>query len=514
MEKSFVNNQDVKIRFLITLFVNTVRLGLGFITGVVIARTLGPVGYGNYSFLLGSFASIPTLISMGTPQAFYTFISQKRHGLKFYIYYLLWILVQFTLVIFFIVFIFSDTLRDKIWLGHTKGIIILAFVASFIINRLWEVVIRAGESIRATIVVQLYNISITALYLCIILVMAFLNHVSILNLFIIIASIYFLGSFILAVRLKDNLIIKEDVKLHHMFNEFKNYCSPLIIYNIVGFLYSFSNVWLLQKFSGAAQQGFYNVGLRFSAICLVAATSMLNVFWKEVAEANGAGNKERLYYLYTKISQGLCFVGAIGASLLIPFSREILVFLLGPRYEAGWLSLAIMFLFPIHQSLAQINSSYFYATMQTKLYSKIQIIMMLISIPITYLVLASRSSIIPGLALGSVGLALEMVILQIITVNVLTFFICRTSRWKFNFLYQFESIAILVISSFVIKGLVSSAFHALNISLHPLVLMTLCIPVYILMVGLIIYLAPGLSGLERSQLKSAIYFLRKKLRSS
>lgn len=180
-------------------------------------------------------------------------------------------------------------------------------------------------------------------------------------------------------------------------------CTPLIIYSIVSFAYSFPDVWLLQKCGGAIQQGFYSIGLRFSGICLIVTTSIMKVFWKEIAEAHELENKERVYYLYTKISRGFYFVAAVGACFLIPFSKEILFLLLVPKYEGGWLCLAIMFVYPIHQSLGQINGTYFYATTQTKLYSKLGIIFMMGSISVTCFVLASPSAMIPGLDLASIG---------------------------------------------------------------------------------------------------------------
>jgi len=311
----------------------------------------------------------------------------------------------------------------------------------------------------------------------------------------------------LAKRLKDNLINLEETgqaELPNIIEEFKIYCTPLVIYSIVSFAYTFADTWLLQRFGGAVQQGFYSVGLRFSAICLIATTSMLKVFWKEIAEAHAQGNKERLYYLYTKISRALLFVAAIGACFLIPFSKEILVFLLGPKYEPGWLCLAIMFLYPIHQSLGQISGSYFYATAQTKLYSKIAIARMIFSIFVTYFVLASPSTKIPGLGLGSVGSASKMVILQIIGVNIFDYIICGYSRWKTEFSYRSVGIILLLIISFISKGFLSHISHFLNISLHSLLLMILCIPIYISMVGLVVYLFPRLSGMERKEIYSLV----------
>lgn len=501
---SIINSESIKIRFLTTLFVNIGRIGLNVLAGIIIARGLDPSGYGNFNFLLVSFSSIIHLMDMGTSTGFYTFLSQRKRSEEFYLYYVLWIVIQFLLVLVFIGLVFPEFLVDKIWLGHTKGRIILAFLASFMMNKVWLTATQAGEAIRATVIVQLHNIILSGLYLCLVITMVFLHRLTIANLFTSIVFLYLLFTFILAKRLKDNLIGTEEGKLPNIIREFKVYCTPLIIYGIVSFAYSWADVWLLQKYGGAVQQGFYSVGLRFSAICLIATTSMLQVFWKEIAEAHDQGDTERLYYLYARISRSLCFVAAVGACFLVPFSKEILVLFLGTKYEAGWLCLAIMFLFPIHQSLGQINGSYFHATAETKLYSKIGIIRMAISVPVTYFFLASPSALIKGLGLGSVGLALKMVVLNIISVNILGYFICKISQWKFDFLYQFESIGLLLVASFMVKWFVGWVSHFSGVFLHPLVFIILCVPIYILMVGMILYLFPRLSGMGRGEILNLV----------
>jgi len=504
----FINDQSVKGRFLATLFANIMRIGMSVIAGLVIARGLGPSGYGNFNFLLGSFASITALLDAGTSSAFYTFLSQQKRGSKFFLYYFAWIGIQFAVVLAFICCIFPDTWCNEIWLGHSRGLILMAFIASFMMNKVWETVSHAGESIRATVIVQVYNIIIAGLYLGISLLMFFLHRLTLPNLFSMITLAYFLLAVILAHRLRSSLVTEGEVDLRQTISEFKVYCMPLAVYGIVGFAHRFADLWLLQRFSGAVQQGFYSVGFRFSAICLIATTSMMKVFWKEIAEADKLGDKERLHHLYTKILRGLCFVGAAGACFLIPFSREILVFLLGPEYERRWLCLAIMFLYPIHQSLGQINGTYFQATARTGLYSKIGVIVMLVSIPVTYFVLASGSAPIPGLGLGSVGLALKMVIFQVVGVNVLGFFICRLSGWKFDFLYQFGIIGLLLAVSFAVKAALNWIIGTADVPFHSLVVMGASVPVYILAVGMIVYLFPPLSGLERGQVEDIIHRIK------
>jgi len=498
---SFLNNHSIKVRFITTLFVNVARVGLSFVAGLIIARGLGPANYGNFNFLLGSFASITALLDMGTSSAFYTFLSQKRRSVQFYLYYFLWLIIQFIIVLLLIGLIFPESWQNQIWLGHSKGLIVLAFLASFIMSKVWPTITKAGESIRATVIVQLHNVVLAGLYLGSVLAIFFLHLLTVPNLFIITIVLYLLFISILARRLKSSLIVEQEDGFSQVFGEFKFYCLPLVFYGIVSFVYSFADVWLLQKFGGAVQQGFFSVGLRFSSLCLIATTSMLSVFWKEIAEANKQGNKERLYQLYSKISRILIFVGAVGACFLVPFSREILVVLLGKEYEAGWICLAIMFLYPIHQSLGQVNGTYFFATTKTKLYSKIGIIMMLVSVPVAYFVLAPRSAVIPGLGLASIGLALKMVILQIITVNLFGYFIAKRSGWKFTFWYQFVIIAVLLALGYGIKGVFGWLFQVADISCHSIVFMILNMPVYLLLTVIIVYFFPALAGLERKEIK-------------
>ena len=508
---STINSRSVKVRFLASLSANIIRMGLGFVTGLIVARGLGTANFGNYSFLLSSFNSITALLDMGTSSAFYTFLSQRKHSPKFYLYYLSWLTVQFVLILALIAFIFPQTLRDKIWLGLPKKMIILSFLASFMATKIWPTVMQAGETIRATVVVQLGNVLLAALYFCVVLALAVLHRFTIPNLFAALICINLLFSLILAKRLKNDLIAEVEDGFSDIFGKFRSYCGPLAISGLVGFAYSFADVWLLQKFGGAVEQGLYYVGYRFGAVCLIATTSILRIFWKEIAEANESGDKERLYYLYVKTSRSLFFVSAFGACFLIPFSKEILT-LLGSEYEDGYICLAVMFIYPVYQSLGQINGSYFLATGRTGLHSKIGITMRIVSVPVTYLVLAPSSNMIPGLGLGSVGLALKMVILVVITVNIYHFFISKISNWRFSIFNQFIIIGLLLAVSFVIKVFLTWVWRVSDIPFSGLLTMIFCVPIYVLIAGVIICLFPGLGGLERRQIISFVRYLNQCLK--
>lgn len=495
-----INSKNIGNRFFITLVANVIQMTFGFLSGVLIARSLGPADYGNYSFLLGSIASIVTLFNMGTSSAFYTFISNKKRAPEFYLYYAFWLFAQFIFIFLLISFILPHSLRERIWLGHPKTLILFAFLASFVMSKVWEASSQIGESIRKTIKVQFHKIAILILYLCIIVSMIFLKSLTIKNIFMATAFSYLLFSGLLIAGLKDDLFSREKLKIARYFGQFKDYCKPLVIFHIVTFVYLFTDVWLLQRFGGASQQGFYFVGLRFSTIISIFTISILNVFWKEIAETNEKGGKDRLFMLYTKISRIMYFVSAAAACFFIPFSKEILILALGTDYQVAWLCLAIMFLHPIYQSFAQINGTYLYATSQTRLRSNIGIGMMITSVIVTYFILASPTAVIPGLNLGSIGLASKVVMFQFLSGNISSYLICRSSKWKFNIFYQFRTIIVLFLISLGIKSLLLKCFYFLNIHIYPALLMMLCLFIYILILGVIIYLFPDFHGIKRDDI--------------
>lgn len=460
------DRQGVKNRFFVSLAVNTIKILLGFTTGMLIARHLGPSGYGDYNFLLGSFGAFLSLIDLGTSSAFFTFIAQRKRGIRFYLYYFYWIGIQFSLPIIIVGFFFPEHWRSAIWLNHSGGHIALAFLASFLMSRLWANVAHVGESIRETVLVQFYNILLSVVYLSVVVIFVKVKALTLVNLFIITIIIHFVFSLLLLGKVKDILISDADEKFKSIFFEYRQYCIPLIIYNVFGFIRDVAGVWFLQKFGGADQQGFFSVGEKFSTVCLLATGSMLKIFWKEMSEAHYGNDLERLRYLFERVSRVLLLVGAGGACFLIPFSQGILKFFLGDAYNSAWLNFSIILLYPIHQSLGQIVGTFFYATERTLFWAKIGILSVILDVCGSYFFLASPNNFIPGLGLGAIGLSLSRVLVQFLSVNIAYFFLTKILKLKFSFVWQFGVIGGLLILSIVSKFLLELLIPRAAFLLH------------------------------------------------
>jgi O-antigen/teichoic acid export membrane protein len=507
-----MNLASIKIRFLATMITNVLRAGISFIAGLAIARYLGPEDYGNYNFLLGSFTAMVSLLDMGTSTAFYTFISQGSRGKRFYLYYVIWVFFRLSLLLLF-VFLVPDDLREQLWLGHPKESILLALLAVFSMNQIWQFVGQVGESIRDTVGVQVRNLVLAICFLGCIVLLTKTDILSISALFVTNMILYFALSFLYGVRLHRSpvLVSRKDEDIGDILREFKNYCAPLLLYTWVGFLYAFADYWLLQRFGGAVQQGYYAVGIQFASISLLATTSMIQVFWKEIADAHARGNVVRTQELYHKVSRSLFFLGAFASCILIPFSREILSLLLGPAYEPGWPAFALMLFYPIHQSLGQVTSTMLYALGKTKMKAFLGLIFMGISIMMTVIFLAPQSWIIPGFQLGAIGLALKMVICQFLDVTLMGICVARYISTQYEWTYQIQVILVLLSAGFISKFAVCKSLAIFNLADSSILHMTVAGLLYLSLVSIFLWHRPALSGIESAQIQKTRSWIKKNI---
>jgi len=508
-----MNKYGIYTRFFSTFATNILRVGISFIAGLLIARTLGPGEYGNFSFLLGSFISFAALANMGSSSAFYTFISQKRHSRKFFLYYAVWVLFQLLILLFFVLFL-PDSIRQKIWLGHPFGLVILALLASFAMNQLWTFVAQIGESIRDTVGVQMRNLALAAIYLVCVAVLAGFHIISVKNILILNIILYLLFSALYARRVyqADILSKEQEEDLKEVLRKFKRFCLPLVPYAGVVFLYSFADYWILQKFGGSVQQGYYAIGARFSALSLIATISILQVFWKEIAEANSLGNMERVRMLYRRVSRTLYFISAVISCVMIPFSGEILTLLLGPSYQAAWLPLSLMLLYPVYQSLGQITTTTLYATGKTKAHSYIWTFLMPISIPIVYFLLAPKSAIVPGLHLGATGLAIKMLGVLILGVNIAAFVVARHLKAFFDWGHQINVLLLLLPAGFLSKLFAQYILSLISFNGYTILVMAVSGVFYLAIVVASVYFFPALAGMNREMINRGFSWFRARIK--
>lgn len=501
-----VKKKSIEIRFIVTFIANAVRSSLNFVSGLIVARTLGPDDYGSLNFLLISFTAINRLLDMGTSTAFYTFISRKKRSKKVYMYYAGWMAAQFIITVVLVYILVPDSWIFYIWAGHDRNIVLLAFISSFAMNQLWNMLASMGESIRNTLSVQIRNVSISLIYTIGVVLFVIYGLISIKNIILYNVIIYISFSALFYFYIKKNIFDEDQCQdsFKVFFAEYKVLCIPLVVSVWTGFLYTFVDNWFLQSFGGSVQQGFYSVGERFSAISLIATTSMLQVFWKEIAEAEESRDYEKIRSLFTNVAKILFFVAAFISCYLVPFCKDIIGSILGPAYAPGWISMSIMFIYPTYQSLGQISGTFLYATGRTGIYRNIVILTTLFSVPISYFVLAPGDALIGGLELGAAGMALKIFGIAVISSNVQLYIISKLYGIKYEFMFQFISLGLLLVASYIAEFIASFLLESTQLASNLIVMMLCGFLIYAPLALAIIYYFPSLLGIDRERLTLGI----------
>lgn len=493
---------SIRSRFQFTIFVNVSKTVTAFAAGLVIARGLGPDEFGSFAFLSGICLTIRQLLDLGSATAFYTFLSRKRRPIAFFAAYSVWTAIQFAVPLFLFGFVATNSLVESVWLGHDRGVILMALAATFLRYQVWEMVVQIGESARLTHRTQGLTLLADLLYLALIVAFWRSGHLALVTLFGLIGAEYVLMTVVAyfavwnARKVVEPFASGDEFTLRGLVDEFSDYCAPLVALTLAGFAYQFADRWMLQKFGGGAEQGFFEIGYRFSMISMIATTSVLRIFWKEIAEAIETGNKQRVMMLFEKVSRLLFAFAAAVSALIIPWSLEIVQIFLGERFMGAAPALAVMLFYPVHQTLGQIAGTMYYAMGRTKPSSVISIAFMALSIPVTYLLIGPVDSPIPGLGLASTGLALKMLLLQIVNVNVLLWWLAKMCGWRFDWTYQ--PMVILLFG-----GLGFSLYFAglgLGNSIQAIVLRAaLTVPLYGISAAFLVWHFPGLAGMTRSE---------------
>ena len=458
-------SQSIQSRFILSFAANALKSILSFATGLVIARSLGPKDYGDMVFLIGTFVSIQQLIDMGSSTALFTFLSQRQKSKQFILWFFCWLFLQFTLTIIIVGLVLPSEWINLIWKGEQRWIVLIAFVATFMQSYVWSIIAQIGESERLTRLVQSVGVGVLILHAALVVIFWYFSSLSVPIILVALIFEYTIATFFVIKYLNFPKNTDAADNFEVVFKNFRQYCLPLIPFAWVGFIHGFADRWLLQNYGGSIQQAQYAVAFQFSAISIMATSSILNIFWKEIAEAHHQKNNDELAALFKKTSRGLFFLGAAISGFLIPWSEDILNLALGTSYIGGATTLAVMLLYPIHQSMGQIGGVMLYATGRVRAQSIIGMIFMTIGILITYFVLAPETSPLPGLGLGSLGLAMKMVALQFLAVFVVTVYIAKSIHIEVDWKYQVMVGLICIGLGFLVRLIVvfsmGTSFNAL-----------------------------------------------------
>ena len=510
-------SERTAVRAVTSVGANLVRGVVSFATGLVVARYLGATHYGELAFLLGTFSALALLLDFGTTSAFYTMLATRRRGARFFIVYTVWTIgVQFIAVALIVGFLLPEGAIRKLWLGVDRPLILLSLLSSFVMTQVWTTVTQVAEAVRKTVMIQGVSTIQVMLHLLLVVAAIRLDRLSLPLLLVLPVVEFLLLTIILAPNLlranfRRDAADDDEESFGGVISQYWRYCKPLVAYSIVGFAFQFADRWLLQKFGGGAQQGYFAVGQQFANVANLVTASILAVLWKEVAESHGRNDIQRVRTIFEGVRRAIFFFAAAVSAMLLPHVAVLLGATVGAQYAGATLCVTLMFLYPIHQAIGQFQGTFLLATGATAAYSIIGIVSMLISLPITYSLLASPTARPPGLGWGAVGLATKLVILQLIAVTVQFWALRRQHGFPWQWGYEIAVLASLIALSFAANGLARTVSSVFGFANKSMLSAAAAAAIYSAVVVLVVTRRPLLVGVTTLQRDAFVQIARRAL---
>lgn len=443
-------------RYAFKLLSNFSRSGISSVIQLMIPRSLGPVAYGNFGFMTAFFDNIVNSLEVGSSYWFYTKLSQKKDDKRIVVFYRLIMAGMIFLVLSFVFIAIVTNNNQKIWIDQSKQIIYLAVIYS-IMNWILDVNTKIMDAYGLTVNSEKLKIIQKVIALVVISLLFFLHKLNLVtffmyNYFIVVLLLFFFfiikkrSGYLVPLTFK---VKKEEGKYY--LKDLYLFVYPLAIYTVVSLVTGIFDRWLLQKFGGSIQQGYFTLSFKISTIIALFTVSLTPLLMREFSIAFGKKDMENmramfrryLPIMYTLTAYLSCFVA-------VQYDKIVLIFG-GSEYSGAGLVVMVMAFFPIHQTYGQLTSTVYFATGQTRLYRNIGIIGMVFGWPLVYFLLAPKNMF--GFDFGATGLAIKMVLINIIVVNVWLYFNTRFLKLSFGkfLIHQFASITIMLLIAILAK---------------------------------------------------------------
>jgi len=469
---------------MVKLFANIVNGLINIILVAIVPKALGPIAFGQFSYLQQFFSQIVGFLDAGTSMAFFTKLSanhRRSELITFYFIYSFIILVFMTLFIYTVKGLgYTDSMFPNIPDQYLYVGMGLGFLTWFT-----QIYIKISDAYALTTSVEL--LKITHKILTMLLLLYFVNYLVFdlwayfhFNYLAFISFILIISLFFIRKSIFTKSLLTFNLQFYQLIKEFVIYSYPIFLFSIVGIGVGLFDIWLLQKMSGSSETGFYNLAYSIASMCFLFTSAMTPIITREFSKSYEKQDIKHIIRLFHRYIPMLYSIAAFFA-IFISFQSENLIHIFtDAKFKNAAFALVVMAFYPIHQTYGQLTGSLFFATGQTNTYKNIGLISSLIGLPLTFLFLYIFQ-------LGALGLAWKIVIVQIIAVNLQLYFNCKFLEISITpFLkHQLYSVVFFVALAFISKVslfsidqvllnfIFSSAFYTLLVIIGGLIFPTI-----------------------------------------
>jgi O-antigen/teichoic acid export membrane protein len=283
------------------------------------------------------------------------------------------------------------------------------------------------------------------------------------------------------------------------------FAAPVIPLQLYLPVVAYLGVYLIQRWYGSQEQGYYGLALQWSTFALLFTNAAVWIFWREIAHATASGDQKVAAETYRQFSQLFFFLSVVLACWLCAGSAVLVRVVAGDRYAAAGSVLAVMAFYPVSQTIGQLTISALKATERTSAYARWCVLLSLPDLLLTYMLLAPRAAL--GLHLGALGLACKTALYGLASVQFYDRLNCHYLGLSYWRALGDKLLALGVIGAIAFALLDRGGAWLVRTGLSSSGALVLASCAYGAVVAVIAWRQPQLLGLQREQLVRGVRLL-------
>ena len=438
----------IKKNFIAKLSANFLNIFVNGLIGLFLPRLMGPHTYGTYGFLSNFFRNIIQFFDLFISPGFYVIYNKKKQkSLVAFAHY--YIFIFFLLNIILILLVNSNSTLSSVIFKESKPLeIVLMSVLAFF-N--WTILLYANifDSENSTVFFEKNRIISKCFFFFFFLVIFWTNNFSIVFVILIfILSNLFLISISFRELFRPVLFYWQHV-LSIFIKSLKTltlYNAPLIAYSVCAVIILQSEIIMINYFYGSEEMSYLAFSYQIGTLIFVFSSSLTPLIIKKYVDDVKLNNFSSIGKSFSNEVSYLFYLIGFFSIFLFVHAEDAIKLIAGAEYLPGLYTFKLYSLYPMHQTLGQISSAFFFASNRVKVYSRVNItIAIIFAFLSAYFLLPINHG---GAEMGSKGLVIKMLLSQIFSVYILLFVIYKSLSKNYRHLI-FNHIKVIGLFLFV-----------------------------------------------------------------
>ncbi|WP_236861512.1 lipopolysaccharide biosynthesis protein [Candidatus Magnetominusculus xianensis] len=495
-------------RYLYKLTTNFAGLLIGLISQTIIPRSLGPRAYGDFNYLTGFFSQLISFLELNTSTGYFTMLSKNPQDSRLVRFYMLFGILVCLAVFFFTSSSHIMSLHMYIWPGEQIGFIYLA--AGFgLFTWITQILSQMADAYGLTVTAEKAKMLQRLLGLCL-LVWLFVSGKLDLTVFFLYnyaLFIFLLAAFIFIMQRGGfSLFKRTELTAHHVrlyARESYTYGHPLFVSGLIGMVANIFDMWLLQVMSGSVEQGFFGLSTQIGALCFLFTGAMTPLLMREFSIVHAENDIGRMNRLFEKYIPPMFSIAAFFSCFVSINAGKVIHIFGSKQYDAALWAVTVMAFYPIHQTYGQLVASAYFAMGKTTLYRNIGIFVSAVGVPMSFFLIASPEYL--GASAGAAGLAIKMVVINIISVNALLFYISKPIGISFVHYLRHQALCIgfMTVTAYVTAIIIDPLTKD-----HMITGFLISGIIYTIAVSAFAFFIPSVAGLKKGDIQNILKTFR------